>query len=91
MKILQFNPYQCKAGRGGAGRGWGGLDLKSLIPSSPYSRPFPTLPPLQGRKNLHKVKRRGGGLNGVGQNCHPELGLRLWVVMAMAVGVDDGS
>ena len=36
MKILQFNPYQCGAGRGGDEAKRGRLGLKSLNLSLPY-------------------------------------------------------
>ena len=73
MKILQFNPYQC-----GAGRGWGkagqiGSEKSKPIPALPNSArpkscPIPTLPPLRGRKNPCEGKQEKAG-----QNCHPYL------------------
>ena len=38
MKILQFSPYQCRVGRGEAGRGWGGVGQAR----SKKSKPIPT-------------------------------------------------
>ena len=75
MIILQFNPYQCGAGRGGdeAKRGRIGFEKSKPIPTLPRgarlkSCPIPALPPLQGRKNPCEAKQKK-----VGQNCHPYL------------------
>ena len=64
MKILQFNPYQCGAGRVGS-------KMFKPIPTPPHiarlkSPPIPTQPPLQDGKNPRGAKQRE-----VGQNCHP--------------------
>ena len=64
MKILQFNPYQCGAGRGGAGRVVS--KMSKPIPAPPHivelkSYPILTPLPLRGGKNLRGTKRRGTG------------------------------
>ena len=55
MKNLQFNLYQCGAGRVGS--------KKSKPIATPprgaglNSRPIPVSPPLRGRENLHRAKQ----------------------------------
>ena len=64
MKNLQFNPYQCGAGRVGFKK-----SKPIAVPSCDArlkSHPIPAPPPLRDGENLCGAKRGGAG-----QNCHP--------------------
>ena len=68
MKNLQFNPYQCGAGRGGSKKSKPISALSSGVRLKSY--PISTPPPLWGGENTHGAK-----WGGAGQNCHPLLSI----------------